>query len=80
MCSGGTGFWFWLVSCELLPKLFIRLGDGQCFLQKAFLRSVFLPSEEKHSQTDPSTSPYLLIEAQSGKDDIVRFEEVYGRV
>ncbi|RQH08361.1 mannose-1-phosphate guanylyltransferase/mannose-6-phosphate isomerase [Paraburkholderia dinghuensis] len=40
---GGAGSRLWPVSRELHPKPFIRLGDGQSLLQKAFLRGVGLP-------------------------------------
>jgi mannose-1-phosphate guanylyltransferase/mannose-6-phosphate isomerase len=39
---GGSGSRLWPVSRELHPKPFIRLADGQSFLQKAFLRGVGL--------------------------------------
>ena len=42
--SGGVGARLWPVSREQHPKPFIRLGDGQSLLQKAFLRGVQLPS------------------------------------
>lgn len=40
---GGSGSRLWPVSRELHPKPFIRLSDGQSFLQKAYLRSAQLP-------------------------------------
>lgn len=40
---GGAGSRLWPVSRELHPKPFIRLGDGQSLLQKAWLRAVALP-------------------------------------
>lgn len=40
---GGAGSRLWPVSRELHPKPFIRLADGQSFLQKAFLRGASLP-------------------------------------
>lgn len=39
MC-GGAGSRLWPVSRKAHPKPFIRLGDGQSFLQKAWLRGV----------------------------------------
>lgn len=41
--SGGVGARLWPVSREQHPKPFIRLGDGQSLLQKAFLRGAELP-------------------------------------
>ncbi|MGW8420495.1 mannose-1-phosphate guanylyltransferase/mannose-6-phosphate isomerase [Comamonas sp. HJ-2] len=40
---GGAGSRLWPVSRETHPKPFIRLGDGQSLLQKAFLRGAQLP-------------------------------------
>lgn len=40
---GGAGSRLWPVSRALHPKPFIRLGDGQSLLQKAWLRGVALP-------------------------------------
>ncbi|BCB26550.1 biofilm formation protein PslB [Sulfurimicrobium lacus] len=40
---GGAGSRLWPVSRELHPKPFIRLGDGQSLLQKAWLRGAALP-------------------------------------
>ncbi|MBM3342573.1 MAG: mannose-1-phosphate guanylyltransferase/mannose-6-phosphate isomerase [Betaproteobacteria bacterium] len=40
---GGAGSRLWPVSRELHPKPFIRMGDGQSLLQKAFLRGAVLP-------------------------------------
>ena len=40
---GGAGSRLWPVSREQHPKPFIRLNDGQSFLQKAFIRGALLP-------------------------------------
>lgn len=40
---GGEGARLWPVSRVLHPKPFIRLDDGNSFLQKAFLRAAMLP-------------------------------------
>lgn len=40
---GGAGSRLWPVSRETHPKPFIRLGDGQSLLQKAWLRGAVLP-------------------------------------
>ena len=46
-------------------------------------QSTFIPLGEKHRLTNPGKIPLKLIEVQSGdylgEDDIVRFEDVYGR-
>lgn len=41
---GGAGSRLWPVSRAFHPKPFIQLPDGQTFIQKAFLRSINLPS------------------------------------
>ncbi|MDX8380403.1 MAG: mannose-1-phosphate guanylyltransferase/mannose-6-phosphate isomerase [Gallionella sp.] len=41
---GGAGSRLWPVSRELHPKPFIRLADGQSFLQKSWLRGAVLPN------------------------------------
>ena len=52
-------------------------------MQKAFLRSTFLPDAKEHLQTNPGTE-LCMIEVQSGdyvgEDDIVRLEDSYGRI
>jgi len=40
---GGAGSRLWPVSREMHPKPFIKLGDGESLLQKAFLRGAQLP-------------------------------------
>ncbi|MFO7749986.1 MAG: mannose-1-phosphate guanylyltransferase/mannose-6-phosphate isomerase [Desulfobacteraceae bacterium] len=54
--------------------------------EKILLRedqSVYIPLGEKHRMENPGTIPLELIEVQSGsylgEDDIVRFDDVYGR-
>lgn len=44
---GGAGSRLWPISRELHPKPFMRLGDGQSLLQKAFLRGAALPGVEE---------------------------------
>jgi len=47
-------------------------------------QSVYIPLGAKHRLTNPGKLPLQLIEVQSGsylgEDDIVRFEDVFGRV
>lgn len=45
--SGGAGTRLWPVSREAHPKPFIKLADGQCLLQKAYLRAASLPGVEE---------------------------------
>ena len=44
---GGAGSRLWPVSREMHPKPFIKLGDCQSLLQKAFLRGAQLPGVEE---------------------------------
>ncbi|GAA6140498.1 mannose-1-phosphate guanylyltransferase/mannose-6-phosphate isomerase [Hydrogenophaga sp. 5NK40-0174] len=45
--------------------------------------STYIPAEHKHRLSNPGTEPLVMIEVQSGgylgEDDIVRFEDKYGR-
>jgi mannose-6-phosphate isomerase-like protein (cupin superfamily) len=46
--------------------------------------STYIPHNTRHSLENPGKIPLRLIEVQSGaylgEDDIVRFEDIYGRV
>ena len=46
-------------------------------------QSTYIPLGQKHQLANPGTSPLEIIEVQSGgylgEDDIVRFEDNYGR-
>jgi len=46
--------------------------------------STFIPQETRHRLENPTTEPLVLIEVQCGsyvgEDDIVRFDDQYGRV
>lgn len=56
-------------------------GDKEILLKTN--ESTFIPSGEKHRLENPGKVPLVLIEVQSGEylgeDDIVRFEDAYGR-
>ena len=45
--------------------------------------STFIPLGEKHRLNNPGKIPLVIIEVQSGsyvgEDDIIRFEDLYGR-
>ncbi len=60
----------------------IQKGDESFLLTEN--QSVYIPLGEIHSLENPGKVPLELIEVQSGsylgEDDIVRFEDVYGRV
>ena len=46
--------------------------------------SVYIPIASKHRLSNPSEEPLVLIEVQTGsylgEDDIIRFEDIYGRI
>jgi len=60
----------------------VVLGDKELLLAEN--QSVYIPVGEKHSLENPGKVDLELIEVQSGsylgEDDIVRFEDKYGRV
>jgi mannose-1-phosphate guanylyltransferase/mannose-6-phosphate isomerase len=56
-------------------------GDDTFILETN--ESTYIPAEHKHRLSNPGTEPLVMIEVQSGsylgEDDIVRFEDKYGR-
>jgi mannose-1-phosphate guanylyltransferase/mannose-6-phosphate isomerase len=60
----------------------VRLGDGERLLKAN--QSIYIPAQEKHSLENPGSDLLELIEVQTGsylgEDDIIRFEDRYGRV
>jgi len=60
----------------------VRLGEREIVLQSN--QSIYIPPQEKHSLENPGPDVLELIEVQTGvylgEDDIVRFEDRYGRV
>ena len=56
-------------------------GEQTMTLQKD--QSTYIPKETKHRLTNNTDSPLHIVEVQSGdylgEDDIVRFEDIYGR-
>ena len=85
--SGSTRFENKLVYSQFMDQ--VKSGsiakveiDGETsFLQKN--ESVYIPLGSKHRLSNPFTVPLVLIEVQSGsylgEDDIIRFEDIYGR-
>ncbi|HHI97173.1 MAG TPA: mannose-1-phosphate guanylyltransferase/mannose-6-phosphate isomerase [Thermodesulfatator atlanticus] len=59
----------------------VQIGDEEMFLHEN--ESVFVPKSTKHRLENPGKIPLEIIEVQNGEylgeDDIVRFEDVYGR-
>ena len=77
-CSSGSTSEHWIVVSGAA-----RVVNGE---QDIFLRtneSTFIPAGHKHRLENPGKLPLVLIEVQSGdylgEDDIVRFQDVYGR-
>jgi mannose-1-phosphate guanylyltransferase/mannose-6-phosphate isomerase len=58
--------------------------NGEQIIELQANESTYIPAGNKHRLTNPTTSELALIEVQCGpylgEDDIVRFEDVYGRV
>ena len=46
-------------------------------------QSVYIPLRAKHRLSNPGKEPLIMVEVQSGdylgEDDIIRFEDIYGR-
>lgn len=82
--SGGVGSRLWPVSREQHPKPFIRLGDGQSLIQKAFLRGVqldaakvvmtvtnrdlFFKTHEEYLEVAPNNSQFLYLLEPFGRN------------
>ncbi len=60
----------------------VTVGDNVMILNEN--ESTYIPVETRHRLENPGTEPLSLIEVQSGvylgEDDIVRFDDIYGRV
>ena len=59
----------------------IQIGEEEKFLHEN--ESIFVPKSTKHRLENPGRIPLEIIEVQNGEylgeDDIVRFEDIYGR-
>ena len=60
----------------------VQVNDEIKLLSKN--ESIYIPIESKHRLTNPGASPLVLIEVQTGdylgEDDIIRFDDIYGRI
>jgi mannose-1-phosphate guanylyltransferase/mannose-6-phosphate isomerase len=60
----------------------VTIGDKEQMVHEN--ESVFIPMLTKHRLKNPGRIPLEIIEVQNGKyleeDDIVRFDDIYGRV
>ena len=67
-----------------LPKGILQVVNGDKVLLLTENQSTYIPVGQKHRLTNPGTTPLEIIEVQSGaylgEDDIVRFEDTYGRI
>lgn len=61
-----------------------RVVNGDCELLINTNESTYIPAGHKHRLENPGVLPLVMIEVQSGaylgEDDIVRFDDIYGRV
>jgi len=72
--SGGSGTRLWPLSRKQYPKQYLSLvGD-----------STYIPIGTTHGLENKTNEQLEIIEVQSGaylvEDDIVRFEDIYGRI
>ena len=62
-------------------KAKVQLNEETKILSKN--ESIYIPIKSKHRLSNPSESPLILIEVQTGEylgeDDIIRFDDIYGR-
>ena len=82
---GGACFHLWLLSREhwivvsRMPK--VLNGDKEFLIQTN--ESSYIPAGHQHRLNNPGKIPLIMIEVQSGaylgEDDILRFEDIYGR-
>jgi mannose-6-phosphate isomerase-like protein (cupin superfamily) len=60
----------------------VRLGDREFLLNPN--ESTYIPVETQHRLENPGSEDVHLIEVQTGQyfgeDDIVRYEDIYGRI
>ena len=77
--------WFSLIESDEIevefPMMGLRMDDKLSFLKEN--ESTYIPLGSKHRLSNPEDEPLILIEVQSGsylgEDDIIRFEDIYGR-
>ena len=60
----------------------VQIGDAIKTLQTN--QSVFIPMGVKHRLSNKTNNPLCIVEVQTGnylgEDDIVRFDDIYGRI
>jgi len=69
----------WIITCG---TAMVTIGDAVQMVHEN--ESVFVPTSTKHCLENPGKIPLEIIEVQNGKyleeDDIVRFDDMYGRI
>ena len=67
----------------IVVKGVAEITNGEDVITLKENQSTYIPQGQKHRLTNPGTTPLEIIEVQSGsylgEDDIVRFDDVYGR-
>jgi mannose-1-phosphate guanylyltransferase/mannose-6-phosphate isomerase len=67
----------------IVVKGVAEIHNGDQILMLKENQSTFIPQGQKHRLSNPGTEPLEIIEVQSGsylgEDDIVRFDDIYGR-
>jgi mannose-1-phosphate guanylyltransferase len=86
---GGSGTRLWPLSRKSFPKQFVPLIEGKSLLQLTLERvaglgdSVMCVASDEQRMENPVKTNLELIKVQSGsylgEDDIVRYEDTYGR-
>ncbi len=64
-------------------SLLLRVLNGEQELRIVANQSTYIPAENRHRLANPGSETLVIIEVQTGaylgEDDIVRFEDNYGR-
>lgn len=80
--SGGSGTRLWPLSRHLYPKQLLPLVRDETFMVTED-ESTYIPVGTKHRLENTGSIPLEMIEVQSdsyfGEDDIIRYEDIYGR-
>ena len=60
----------------------VQVDNQKRYLSKN--QSIYIPAQSKHRLSNPGSNPLIIIEVQTGdylgEDDIIRFDDIYGRV
>ncbi len=75
---GGSGTRLWPLSRTLMSKQFVKFLEDE-FLVRAN-ESTYIPMGELHRLENVGKIPLVMIEAQVGKDDIIRIDDDFKRI